>query len=307
MDPSRAAEVWSRLIGGRSLDDLNLPMVGNRFDLHGIVAPEPSTVRQFTTTTANVRELGKLIVMQGVTWRNISFTRARLKSLRFIDSRIDNCCFEGADCSDWRMWGTTISDTSFRSADLRGAALGGVDGLKRNEFRRVDFSAADLRETANKSAEMVGCKFSNTNLAKVDFEGTVFVDCVFEGKLKEVQFHRHAFRGELLPPNEMKGVDFRKAKFHFVEFRGLDMTEVHWPEDRDHYVVHDFAATLDRLLAVWQSRSDSRSKRLAASFAIVRKWLGPNQEVGVVSKADLVEAGGEDAVAEFLRLVGRRE
>jgi hypothetical protein len=101
-----------------------------------------------------------------------------------------------------------------------------------------------------------------------------------------------------------KGVDLRKAKLKFVEFRGLDMAEVRWPEDEDHFVVEDYPATLDRLLATWRARSDLASRRLAASFGVVRKWVGPKQRVGVVSKADLIEVGGEEAVADFLRVIG---
>ena len=202
------------------------------------------------------------------------------------------------------MWGTSISNTSFRAADLRRVALGGVDNGRRNSFRCVDFTKADLRQTVYVSADMVGCTFSHTKIAKVDFQGTVFVDCRFEGRLEEVQFHRHAFRGEAFPPNEMSGVDLRGAKLSHVEFRGLDMELVKWPEDEDHFVIEDYPATLDRLLATWKTRSDAGSKRLVASFGILRRWVGAKQRVGVVSKADLLEAGGEEAVVDFSRLVG---
>ena len=70
-------------------------------------------------------------------------------------------------------------------------------------------------------------------------------------------------------------------------------------------VIADFPTTLDQLLAVWASRSDPSSKRLTAVYGLVRKWVGAKQRVGVISRADLVEAGGEAAVAEFLRLIGR--
>jgi uncharacterized protein YjbI with pentapeptide repeats len=230
MDPIRSAEVWSRLMSGRAVDDLGLPVVNGRTDLSGIAAPEPSVVREYVTLGANVKELGDLVVFRGRRWKKLDFSRGQLKSLRFFDCEIEDCCFDGADCSSWRMWGTSISNTSFKAADLRQAALGGVDNGKRNSFRRVDFTKADLRRTVYVSAEMLGCAFAQTKLAKVDFQGTVFVDCVFEGKLEEVQFHRHAFRGEAFPPNEMKGVDLRKAKLKYVEFQGLDMRFVKLPE-----------------------------------------------------------------------------
>jgi uncharacterized protein YjbI with pentapeptide repeats len=70
--------------------------------------------------------------------------------------------------------------------------------------------------------------FAETNLAKVDFQGTSFKDCLFTGLLDQVLFYRTAFRGERFPPNEMKGVDFRGARFRHVEFRNLDMNDVKW-------------------------------------------------------------------------------
>ena len=62
------------------------------------------------------------------------------------------------------------------------------------------------------SAEFHECTFSETRLSKVDFQGGTFADCSFDGELDEVLFHRHAFRGEAPPPNEMRNVDFSHAQ-----------------------------------------------------------------------------------------------
>jgi uncharacterized protein YjbI with pentapeptide repeats len=201
------------------------------------------------------------------------------------------------------MWGTTISETSFFSADLQEAVLGGVKDGVRNSFQHVDFSHADLRGTTHVSSDMVDCNFEQTRLRKVDFQGTVFVRCTFSGELEEVLFYRTAFRGEHLPPNEMAEVDFRKAKFRFVEFRGLDMLSVIWPEDDDHIVLDDYKDKLDRAIDRLKGRLDLPSKELDAILSMKRKWAGPNQRQGVISKADLIEAGGPNAPDEFRLLV----
>lgn len=304
MDPNRAAEVWGRLVSGRPLDALGLPVVGGRVDLSGIVAPDPTTVRQYMTKTANVKEHGNLVVIEGVRWANLDFTKGQLESLRFIACKIDNCCFDGADCSDWRIWGTSISNTSFEKADLRHAVLGGVDGVKRNAFYRVDFTKADLRQTVHMSADFIDCTFSHSKLVRVDFEGSVFVNCVFSGDLVEVSFHRVAFGGEKLPPNRMLHVDFTRARLRSVEFRGLDLDTVKLPDDNEHIIVHDYARTLDRALATLKERPDMGSKQLAAYLGIARKWAGQSQKRGIFDRAGLIEASSEEAVAVLLRSIG---
>jgi uncharacterized protein YjbI with pentapeptide repeats len=151
-----------------------------------------------------------------VRWADIDFSGADLQSLRLFDTTLDNCSFDEANCRGWRQWGMSIKNCTFRGTNLRDAALGGIDQGKRNSYRRVDFTKADLRGTAHESADVVDCIFVETNLRKVDFQGTVFVNCTFAGELDEVAFARFAFRGESFPPNEMKGVDFRRAKLRWA-------------------------------------------------------------------------------------------
>lgn len=283
-------EVWTRLSSGRSLEGLDLGRVDRRIDLRELVVPR--------------RDPDEIVEIRGVHWKGLDLAKSQLESLRFHDCVIENCSFDNARCRDWRLWGSSVVETSFRGSDLREAALGGVAGERRNAFRRVDFSRADLRRTAYVSADFTDCLFAAAKLVKVDFGGSVFVDCTFVGKLEEVEFYRHAFRGEHFPPNEMRGVDFRHATLRFVEFRGLDMASVKWPEGDDHVVIENYVVTLDRAIAKLQGRDDLPSRRLSALLAVMRKWAGPNQRVGVVSKLDLIEAAGETAVAEVKKLMG---
>jgi hypothetical protein len=201
------------------------------------------------------------------------------------------------------MWGTTVVDSSFEGADLRGSALGGVEGSKRNAFLRVKFAKADLRKTVYVSCDMTGCGFADANLSQVDFQGAVFVDCVFEGELSEVTFNRLAFRGDMFPANEMRGVDFRRAELRGVEFRGLNMDDVVWPESRDHVVVSNYRAALERALIELNGHEDVPSRRLSAVLGMMRKWAGPSQRCGVVNKKDLLDAGGAETTERLLRLL----
>jgi hypothetical protein len=149
---SNATAVWERLVGGKSLHGLDLPLWQGRIDMRSFVAPEPKVTGRYAAANADVTELGGLIAIRGRQWKGIDFSGARLASLRFFDSTLEDCVFDG-------------------------------------------------------SCDMVNCTFAQTKLSKVDFQGTVFANCTFEGQLDEVLFYRHAFRGERFPANEMKGVD----------------------------------------------------------------------------------------------------
>jgi uncharacterized protein YjbI with pentapeptide repeats len=295
-----AAQVWPRLIAGHPLDDLGLPRVDGRIDLRGLSAPEPATLQQYMVAGTEVRRLGNLVEIRGAQWTGLDFSNARLESLRFFDVRIEQCSFDGARCRDWRMWNTSVEDTSFRKTDLRNAALGGVDGQKRNSFRRVEFAHTDLRGTVWFSSNMTHCTFDHAKLKSVDFHGTVFEDCTFVGDLEDTTFYRHASGGDAFPPNEMKNVDLRRAALHFVGFRGLDMTSVKWPDGEDHVVVHDYPAKLDKLLVFLRDRTDDASRGLVGLIQDSRKWIGPRQRTGIISRHDLVEIGGKNFADEIL-------
>ena len=197
-------------------------------------------------------------------------------------------------------------NVSFRSTDLRGALLGGTsDGdSRRNRFHNVDFTAADMRGTMFRATEFVRCKFNRAKLVKVDFQSSAFIDCSFEGELREVIFCRRGFDCERFPPNEMKQVDLRRTTLRGSEFRGLDLDEVLFPQDEDHIVVGDYPQTLDRLLAYFGGRSDMGSQRLAARFEHEKQWLGRRQRVGVLNKHDLVASGGEEGLNTVMKIIG---
>jgi hypothetical protein len=305
MDPKQEAEVWECLVAGRPLDGLGLPIVAGRIDLRGLSAPRPKVVGEREQGALRVTQLGNLVRIRAAHWSGIDFSNAHLASLRFFDSIIENCSFGAAECSDWRMWGTTVRDTEFRGTNLRESALGGIENGKRNSFIRVSFDEADLRGTTYTSCDMLKSKFLRCNLAKVDFNGAVFSDCVFEGQLDAVIFHDRAFRGEAYPANEMANVDFRKASFRHVEFRGLDVDTVRWPEDDNHVLIQDYKATLERGLALIKDRTDVEARGLRRALEIRLKWAGPRQEQGVLNKLDLVRAAGPELASEFLRAVVR--
>jgi uncharacterized protein YjbI with pentapeptide repeats len=301
-----STEIWNQLVLGRPFSDAGVARIDGRLDLRNLNLPEPHKVGTTRTPLADVTVLGGLTSIDGASWQSIDLSSSHLPGLRFLNCQIRDCVFDRCRLSDLRIWRTDFSNVSFRSADLRGAVLGGTreDDSRRNSFRDVDFTAADMRGTIYGAAEFLRCKFNHAKLNKVDFQSSTFTDCSFEGELREVLFYRRGFRCERFPPNEMKRVDLRRAKLRWSQFRRLDLDDVLFPEDDDHIVVENYPETLDRLLAYFNGRSDLGSQRLAARFEHEKEWLGPRQKVGVLNRQDLTESGGEEGIRTVLKIVG---
>jgi hypothetical protein len=226
-----------------------------------------------------------------------------MNHLLFFDCIIDDCVFDNSVCQHWGLWGTTVTNSSWRDADLRNSALGAVKDGQRNSFRQVDFTKADLRGTSYTATEFIGCTFKDTRLDKVDFQTSTFTDCTFEGELREVLFYRTGFKGEGFPANEMTNVEFTRAQLRWAEFRGLDMDSVQFPEDEEHIIVCNYMAVLDQLVQEFGKETDIASRKLANDFRMARKWAGVSQRRGVFNKNDLLETGGEEGLRRVLATI----
>jgi uncharacterized protein YjbI with pentapeptide repeats len=305
MNESLKLEAWERLIRRGTLDGLPLGTKGGRIDLRGLTLPESVETGKKTFGRYIVKEIKSSAVCRQAKWESLDFTGSNLKSVRIFDSSIRNCLFDDCQMQDFRIWSSVIADSSFKGAKLLGAALGGVDNGKRNRFAGIDFSSADMRETAYKSASFERCIFGHTRLEKTNFQGTSFVDCRFEGEVRDVLFNRFAFQGEEFPPNEMVNVDFRRASLRFVDFRGLTLDRVHFPEDKEHIVIRNCAAALDKVLLLFRKQEDPAAKMLIYFLENYRKWMVPNQAQGVINARDLFEVAGENGVNLFLAALSK--
>lgn len=181
--------------------------------------------------------------------------------------------------------------------------MGGVQDGRRNTFRNVDFTSADLRGTVYVAAEFSDCRFSKSKLNKINFQSSTFTNCTFEGELREVIFNKAGFKGAEFPQNRMHNVDFSRARLRWTEFHDLDLRDVRFPEDDEHVIVNDFPGILERLLETFRARSDLASRRLFLRFDREQKQLGLAQKVGIFNKADLVEMGGDEGLQTVLDVI----
>jgi uncharacterized protein YjbI with pentapeptide repeats len=312
---SLKAEGWRRLVSGESLADLSLSIKEGRLDLSGLALAEPRVVERWQTTLADVARVEPNGIFREATLQNLDLTGSKLSSVHFTDCKISNCCFDRCDLQGLRIGATTIRDSSFRKASLRGVALGpasvtGPLAGRRNRFVGVDFSEADLRDTIYVAASFERCDFSNARLANIRFGTSTFAHCRFAGELRQVQFWRsdlfaRGFREDAFPPNEMLDVDFSRARLRDVEFRGLTLDRVRFPEDAEHLIIRDFPSVLDRLISVLKQQGDETARLLIAFLSVYRKWTVPNAW-GVLNKQDIADAGpgAVDRVCELLSQFG---
>lgn len=107
-----------------------------RLDLRGLAWTSPQPVAMESARGARLAVLDGVVELRGVMWRGLDLSGAQLPGLRFLDSRIDDCRFDAANCADWRLWASQVVDCSFVGAKLSDAAIGAWwGGLRR--FRRI--------------------------------------------------------------------------------------------------------------------------------------------------------------------------
>jgi uncharacterized protein YjbI with pentapeptide repeats len=296
-------EIWDRLLRNKPLSGLPVETRSGRVNLGAVELPAPSLLRRAHVHGVTLNELMPGAIIQGAEWQSIDFTGSKLGSIRFFDCDIRDCLFDNCQLKDWRVWGTTISQSSFKGANLMKSALGAVFNAKRNTYSEVDFSEADLRETVYRAAAFEKCVFRGTKLSGIDFQTSTFKDCIFVGELRDVLFYKRGFDGNDFPENEMVNVDFSQAALHDVSFRGLSLDRVKFPEDGHHIVIRDVAYTLARLSDQLKQQGDITAKRAIAFLNLGRRWVEPHQAQAVMNIDDMAETIGMEGVARIRELL----
>jgi uncharacterized protein YjbI with pentapeptide repeats len=285
------------LANADSLTELKLPTVGGLLDLRGLVMSGPPP-RPFDTKVEGLvaSPVETLFELHDVRLKSLDLSGAVLRGLRLYDAVIENVNLDGADCRDFRAWGLSVEHSRFANANLGGAVLGAVDGERRSFYRSVDFTKADLRGIISSEASFVDCNFSSARLEGIDFQSSRFVRCRFAGPIKNVIFWDRGFGPTHSEINRMEDVDFSAATLSAVEFRRLDLDRVNLPSSSQNIIVHLYRQTLDRAIQEVADLDTAAAKRARGMLMHLRKWSGPNQEVGVINPVDL---GGPKSDADW--------
>ncbi len=198
----------------------------------------------------------------GVSWRDIDFTGSDFGEAMFVGCEISNCIFERANCQNIGFWDVRLAGCNFNHANLRSSVWGALSSEqpRPNVFKECTFDCADLRDTVHFAEQYYSCSFRNSRLRKLQLDGTVFKDCVFEGALDQLMFLKRSSRGPDLPENSMEGCDLSKCTLKFVEFRNMNLTNTRLPLGG----VHIFLPRGPEDLLEWSRRLGEDSITLGA-------------------------------------------
>lgn len=290
----RAGESLYWIFGGPRPDWIE--QHDGRWDLRGLVCPAPSQVRQLALGSITVDVLAGTTTLRGARWSSLDLSFARLPSLRFFDAKVEDCLLVGADCRDWRLWASHVSNSSFARAGLRSAALGTWHDGQTNAWDDVTFDEADLRDALFLGARLARLSFLRARLAGAQFLHVAMRQVSFGGEVRDVLFDGRDLPGK--PQAErLQDVDFSSAQLIDVDFRGCRFDGVALPDGI--LVVPNFPEVARRALALLASDSSIEARMFSAELANTMKLPGASDSVGVFNRADYVVSGG-DALADLV-------
>ncbi len=188
---------------------------------------------------------------RNVQWEDLDFSFSQMSTLQLYDSRLRNCVFDYSNLQGAKFWNCKFLDCSFAGADLRRSLLGCWSKTfpYHNHFEKVSFDRADMRHSVHFSERYSDCTFCNSNLDRLSFRGSIFIDCVFSGDLFDVTFFKVPFEGEHLSANRLAGCDFSQCALNFVDFRNIDLVGVSLPTGERHIVLAHGPKDIEDLLS----------------------------------------------------------
>lgn len=285
-----AMEAIEFLLGSRRKPPVGFGIHEGRCDLRGLVVAVPQHAGKVSVPGASVDRMSGVVQFRDARWEAIDLSHARLPSLRFFDSVIDDCRFDRAVCVDWRLWASEVKNTSMAGSDLRGAAIGTWENGRRNVWRNVAFDDANLQDALVLGSLLEGCSFQATALKGTDFDQVTMRGCKFTGPLKNMIFDGRELPRKP-PPGWYTDVDFSNASFNDVEFRGCHFERVTLPDGV--YAIPNFPNVERQALKLLREIDTVEASMLRAEFEMVLKWPGRDDSVGVFNRHEYVISGGE--------------
>jgi uncharacterized protein YjbI with pentapeptide repeats len=258
-----------RLGRGEAPESLSLGRTHDgRVDLRGIRLSQPQPGGRFRVRGATFDYVRSKPIFEDLVLDNIDLSGSSLENSYWRNCTFRHVRFDRLHGRGVNFASSNMQSVSFLKADLRNANWG-LDGLDGPLLIDVEFVETDLRESTYGHPLFRNCRFVRCKLWRVNFSGSRFEECVFEGLIEET-----IFNGKDRDPdpkvaairNPMKNVDFSKAQLRNVSFsRGIDLTSCMFPSEGYLRIPHP-RRTFQRLLATISSAWSGAAKESAKTF-----------------------------------------
>ncbi len=171
----------------------------------------------------NLKDVDVLVENQGaklkdIVFQNCDFSFSNFDNLRIERCQFINCIFVSVYCRDLYEIGNVFNHCTFQKVDFRRALIGNEN----SKFNDCIFENCNFTSCSFYSPQFTNISFVNCNLRELDFAGSSFENCLFEGKMSYVLFRGDDPRFNLKNPgyrkNQMNRVSFEKLDFNFLGF-----------------------------------------------------------------------------------------
>jgi hypothetical protein len=178
----------------------------------------------------------------------------------------------------------SVRDSHFTDCDFSGLRTGAVPQLWAGgggcRYVRCRFDEADLRRVIFGLERFEQCSFRRTRMENWNSGTGEFIDCMFEGKMRQVQFWGRPngpLSAHLDPPrarNEFHGNDFRNAELSDVEFRdGIDLDAQLLPTGPEYIKLDRIVERARRVRPAIEAWPAGEERRLA--LIMVNEYADP--------------------------------
>ncbi|GGH16421.1 pentapeptide repeat-containing protein [Sphingobacterium alkalisoli] len=271
------------LKGGNVQSRINTyEFVDGKLDLRGIII--------------NERTIAKLEL------QNADLTFSSFKDCWIENSLFEKCNFEKVDFSKFSDHKNIFKECYFKNCKFNYASLG--DGG--TSFSECVFEDCNFFKTIFIRPEFVGVSFKNCKINSIDFFGSSFESCCFEGNLKDIWF-RGGFPLQVdysnygIPKrNEMKNVSFVNAELEDLTFSdNCDLSSVKIKSSDKYYKYERWKERLEFLKMEDRNWSD-KEKKEAEIFANTYLVHAKNQEWHIINREDVERDHGKDIALKII-------
>jgi uncharacterized protein YjbI with pentapeptide repeats len=168
--------------------------------------------------------------------------------INFVDARLVSVDFSGAVFDRFVSKGSEFDSCNFSKVQFgRGGVQAWIGSERRTHYRECTFDKADMRAVNFGDTRFERCTFRETRMEGWFTSAAEFVECIFEGSLRDCTFYGKVNR--ILEPrmasdrevNEFRGNDFSPAMLRDCVFRdGIDLDAQRLPSGPEYVLLRSF-------------------------------------------------------------------